>query len=112
MSRGRPIPGRDICVNLDKTCNGPSLTERLIRRQFGLMGMYDGAKTFMTVEFWGDFEAFNSRPYHNHESWGHGWKVTISGKGTATFEPPIAYAQCWRGHEFPSFRPSAPRSSP
>lgn len=36
-------------------------------------GMTDG--TVMVIEFVSGFELFNSRPYHNYETWAQGWHV-------------------------------------
>lgn len=31
----------------------------------------------MTVERIGGFEWFNTRPYHNYETWGAGWQIIL-----------------------------------
>lgn len=36
--------------------------------------MIDGTR--LKIEFVSGFEKFNTRPYHNHESWGQGWRIT------------------------------------
>lgn len=36
-------------------------------------GMTDG--TVMVIEFVSGFEKFNTRPYHNYETWGQGYRV-------------------------------------
>ena len=43
----------------------------------GLLGGYSGKKVFIQIEYFGGFEAFNTRAYHNYETWGHGWKIRI-----------------------------------
>jgi len=37
-------------------------------------GMDSGVK--VTIEFFGGFECFNTRPYHNYETWSDGYRVT------------------------------------
>jgi len=32
-----------------------------------------------TIEIVGGFEAFNTRPYHNYEDWGQGYRVSSQG---------------------------------
>ena len=46
--------------------------DKLIR-QTSRCGMTDG--TIMTIEFISGFENFNTRPYHNYETWGQGYRV-------------------------------------
>ena len=38
------------------------------------LGMSDG--TFLKLEYVYGFEKFNTRPYHNYETWAGGWRVT------------------------------------
>lgn len=47
--------------------------DTLIRRTTRL-GMDDGV--FLTIEFIHGFEKFNTRPYHNYETWAGGYRVT------------------------------------
>jgi hypothetical protein len=47
--------------------------DKLIR-QTARCGMTDG--TVMRIEFISGFEKFNTRPYHNYETWGQGYRVT------------------------------------
>lgn len=47
--------------------------DQLIRRTLNL-GMSDG--TFLTIDFIWGFEKFNTRPYHNYETWSGGYRVT------------------------------------
>jgi len=42
-----------------------------------LSGMFDG--TVLTIKLVMGFEMFNTRPYHNYESWGHGYNVEYNG---------------------------------
>jgi len=44
----------------------------LIRRT-ARCGMEDA--TVLTIEFISGFELFNTRPYHNYETWGQGYRV-------------------------------------
>lgn len=43
-------------------------------RQTSRCGMTDG--TVMKIEFISGFEKFNTRPYHNYETWGQGYRVS------------------------------------
>lgn len=45
----------------------------LVRRT-SRCGMTDG--TVMVIEFVSGFEKFNTRPYHNYETWAQGWRVS------------------------------------
>ncbi len=47
--------------------------DQLIQRT-ARCGMTDG--TVMCIEFISGFEKFNTRPYHNYETWGQGYRVT------------------------------------
>ena len=47
--------------------------DRLIRTTLKL-GMDEG--TFLKIEFIYGFEMFNTRPYHNYETWAGGYRVT------------------------------------
>jgi hypothetical protein len=38
------------------------------------VGMFSG--TVLTIEFVSGFEMFNTRPYHNYETWAQGWRIT------------------------------------
>lgn len=48
--------------------------DQLIQRTLRL-GMNDKA-TYLTVEYIYGFELFNTRPYHNYETWSGGWRIT------------------------------------
>ena len=56
-----------------------SSPERAIRQGCGLLGFYGGEEVWVEIEYFGGFEYFNTRPYHNYEGWGHGFRVTING---------------------------------
>ena len=45
----------------------------LLIRRTARCGMTDG--TVMTINFVSGFESFNTRPYHNYETWGQGYNV-------------------------------------
>jgi hypothetical protein len=47
--------------------------DKLIRRT-ARCGMTDG--TVMRIEFVSGFELFNTRPYHNYETWSQGYHVS------------------------------------
>lgn len=47
--------------------------DRLIRRTLKL-GMDSGA--FLKIEYVYGFEKFNTRPYHNYETWAGGYRIT------------------------------------
>lgn len=50
--------------------------DRLIRTT-ARCGMTDGV--VVTIEFISGFELFNTRPYHNYETWSQGYRVTGCG---------------------------------
>lgn len=62
----------------DKPWNTLNELDRLIR-QAARCGMTDG--TVMAIEFISGFEKFNTREYHNHETWAQGYR--ISGLGVS-----------------------------
>ena len=47
--------------------------DRIVRSLFPV-GMRDGID--LTIEFKTGFELFNTRPYHNYETWSQGWYLT------------------------------------
>ena len=57
--------------------------ERAIRSGCGLLGFYSGEKVWVEIHYYGGFEYFNTRPYHNYEQWGHGFQVKIYGIQTS-----------------------------
>ncbi len=46
----------------------------ILVRNTARCGMTDG--TVMRIEFISGFEKFNTRSYHNYETWAQGWRVT------------------------------------
>lgn len=57
----------------DKPVSKLNELDTLIRRTLRL-GMDHG--TFLTIEFIYGFEMFNTRPYHNYETWSGGYRVS------------------------------------
>lgn len=57
----------------DKPWNKLNELDQLIQRTLRL-GMDDG--TFLKIEYIYGFEKFNTRPYHNYETWAGGYRVT------------------------------------
>jgi hypothetical protein len=52
-------------------------------RELKPVGMCDGKKVKLTIELINGFELFNTRPYHNYETWSDGYRVS---DGTITVE--------------------------
>ena len=48
--------------------------DRRIRHLFPTQ-MWDNDEVICTIEFFGGFEYFNSRPYHNYENWSEGYRI-------------------------------------
>ena len=61
--------------------------DRVLRRAFPA-GMYTGVK--VKIEMINGFELFNTRPYHNYETWSDGYQVTIYSTETGK---PIFWAE-------------------
>ena len=49
--------------------------DRRLRRCFPTE-MWENFETICTIEMYGGFEFFNTRPYHNYENWSSGYKIT------------------------------------
>ena len=60
----------------DKDFNKLDCADQLIRLYVPI-GMDDGVK--LTIEYFSGFELFNTRPYHNYETWSAGYRVTGNG---------------------------------
>lgn len=60
----------------DKPFKDLNPLDQIIRRTTRC-GMEDGV--VMTIEFLSGFELFNTRPYHNYETWSQGYQVTGRG---------------------------------
>lgn len=53
-------------------------TDRIIRETIAATrakDVFGEEGTLLTVEFVSGFEKFNTRPYHNYETWGDGYRV-------------------------------------
>lgn len=48
--------------------------DQLIRRTLSYLGMSDGS--FLKIEYVYGFEKFNTRSYHNYDTWAGGYRVT------------------------------------
>lgn len=57
----------------DKPFDKLNVLDQTIRRTLRL-GMDDGV--FLTIEYIHGFEKFNTRPYHNYETWSGGYRIT------------------------------------
>jgi hypothetical protein len=53
--------------------------DKRIRRMFPNQ-MWDNDEVICTIQLFGGFELFNTRPYHNYESWSSGYRITTSEK--------------------------------
>lgn len=60
----------------DKPFDQLNELDRIIQRA-ARCGMDVG--TIVTIEFISGFELFNTRPYHNYETWSQGYRVTGRG---------------------------------
>jgi hypothetical protein len=56
----------------DKPFDKLSPLDQVVRRA-ARCGMTTG--TVVVIEFFSGFELFNTRPYHNYETWSQGWRV-------------------------------------
>jgi hypothetical protein len=50
-------------------------TDDFLRRLFGTR-MWKDNETICTIRMFGGFEFFNTRPYHNYETWSDGYEVS------------------------------------
>lgn len=57
----------------NKAWNKLNPLDQQIRRALPT-GMNDGVH--LTIEFFSGFELFNTRPYHNYETWSSGYRVS------------------------------------
>lgn len=87
--------------------------DRTIRRA-SRCGMTGGV--VMTIEFISGFELFNTRPYHNYETWSQGYRVT--GKGVTVEREDLDDAVvAWAAavddrHRAEAAAPAAPSDAP
>ena len=58
-------------------------TDRILRETIAATGETEWGEdgTLVTIAFVSGFEKFNTRPYHNYETWGDGYRV--EGRGVA-----------------------------
>jgi hypothetical protein len=49
--------------------------DRRLQRLFPTI-MWDNNETICTIRLFGGFELFNTRPYHNYETWSSGYEIT------------------------------------
>jgi hypothetical protein len=56
----------------DKPFDKINPLDQVVRRA-ARCGMTRG--TVVVIEFFSGFELFNTRPYHNYETWSQGWRV-------------------------------------
>lgn len=54
--------------------------DRKIRRMCGSC-MWDNGEVILTIEYFGGFEFFNTRPYHNYENWSEGYRIKTGVRG-------------------------------
>jgi hypothetical protein len=58
----------------NKNWNQLCQTDKIIRQMFPTQ-MWGNNEVILTIEFYGGFELFNYRPYHNYETWSEGYRV-------------------------------------
>lgn len=63
--------------------------DRDLRKAFGA-GMFTGVK--VRIEMVNGFELFNTRPYHNYETWSDGYQVTVYSRDTDDPGKPLVFA--------------------
>lgn len=59
----------------DKPFDKLNVLDQTLRRTFPVKGFCEN-HTKVTIEFVNGFELFNTRPYHNYESWSDGYRIT------------------------------------
>lgn len=67
----------------DKPLDRLDQIDRDLRRAVPPCGWHGGIKVQLTIEKVCGFELFNTRRYHNYETWADGWRVS---DGTVTVE--------------------------
>jgi hypothetical protein len=58
----------------DKRFEKLNVIDQQIRRTLHMGNQENG--TYLTIEFIHGFELFNTRPYHNYETWSQGYRIT------------------------------------
>ena len=69
-----------------------NILDQMIRKELPAT-MNDGVH--LTIEFFSGFEIFNTRPYHNLETWSDGYKLTDDQGYTASGEDLDEAVQKW-----------------
>lgn len=59
----------------DKPRNRLNPVDREMRQAIPV-GMTNGTEVYQTIERIVGFELFNTRRYHNYETWSDGWRIT------------------------------------
>lgn len=59
----------------NKTLDKINILDKELRQLFPTR-MWDNNQTICTIRMFGGFEFFNTRPYHNYETWSEGYEVT------------------------------------
>ena len=59
----------------DKSFEELCETDRRIRRLFPTE-MWNNGEVICIIKFFGGFELFNTRPYHNYETWSEGYSIS------------------------------------
>lgn len=59
----------------NKTLSALNEIDRELRMMFPTQ-MWDNGETIVNIRLYGGFEVFNTRPYHNYETWSSGYELT------------------------------------
>lgn len=60
----------------DKPWDGLCPADQIIRKNARVgLGITDSTETILRIEYIYGFELFNTRPYHNYETWSDGYRV-------------------------------------
>jgi hypothetical protein len=72
-----PEPNKEMIL---KSCPNDQTHEKdaqtLIYERYGVLGQYPNDTLFLAIEVVGGFERYNTRPYHNYETWSIGYAVS------------------------------------
>ena len=58
----------------DKAFNSLNILDQKLRKLFPVKGWCNN-HTVLTISLINGFELFNTRPYHNYESWSNGYRI-------------------------------------
>jgi hypothetical protein len=64
----------------NKKIESLNIIDRELRKCYPV-GMSDATETKVIIELINGFELFNTRPYHNHETWSDGYRITDTKTG-------------------------------